>query len=78
MRIAIDASRTARPELTGTEIYSLYLLRTLLARPARHDYVLYFNQPPAPGLLPRASTAEKRVVPLRRLWTHVRLAAALA
>lgn len=78
MHIAIDASRITLARLTGTERYALELLRALiihnegLTQP--HRLVLYFRSAPSPDLLPTARWAEQRVIPFRRLWTHVRLA----
>jgi glycosyltransferase involved in cell wall biosynthesis len=72
MLIGIDASRTTTARRTGTETYSLYLIRELLALNRRHHVRLYFNQPPPPGLIP--GDADLRVIPFPRLWTHGRLA----
>ena len=71
MLIGIDASRATAAQRTGTETYSLHLIRELLALGKGHRFRLYFNQPPAPGLFPDAS--EMRVMPFARLWTHARL-----
>ncbi|MBI3286479.1 MAG: glycosyltransferase family 4 protein, partial [Chloroflexi bacterium] len=72
MLIGIDASRATRPQRTGTENYSLHLLRHLLARGGGHRFRLYFNQPPPPDLFP-GDDWEMRAIPLPRLWTHLRL-----
>jgi glycosyltransferase involved in cell wall biosynthesis len=76
MRIGIDASRATRRYRTGPENYSLHLLRALLTHERakeRHEFVLYFNEPPESGLLPEAPHVTCRVLPFPRLWTHVRL-----
>ena len=72
MIIGIDASRATAARRTGTENYSLHLIRELLALDdAGHRFRLYFNQAPPPDLsLPGA---ERRVIPFPRLWTHLRL-----
>jgi glycosyltransferase involved in cell wall biosynthesis len=75
MDIGIDASRAARRERTGTENYSLHLIRALLDLESPHRFRLYFNQRPAANLFPHSPQAEWRVIPFARLWTHVRLAA---
>lgn len=72
MLIGIDASRATRPQRTGTENYSLHLLRHLLATGGGHRFRLYFNQPPPPDLFPGGDW-EMRAIPLPRLWTHLRL-----
>ncbi len=75
MIIGVDASRSTAVHRTGTEGYSLHLIRALLSLPAPHRYRLYFNAAPAPGLFPAGQNSECRVISLPRLWTHLRLAA---
>lgn len=78
MLIGIDASRALGARRTGTENYSLQLIRHLVARKTPHCFRLYCNRPPPPGLFelrkrsPQANL-EIRVLNLPRLWTHVRL-----
>lgn len=71
MLVGIDASRTTAARRTGTENYSLHLIRELLALAEDHYFRLYFNQAPAHDLLPGG--AEWRIMPFPRLWTHIRL-----
>jgi glycosyltransferase involved in cell wall biosynthesis len=71
MLIGVDASRAVAARRTGTENYSFYLIRELLALDEAHRFRLYFNQAPPWDLLPGA--AEWRVMPFPRLWTHLRL-----
>lgn len=75
--IGIDASRTVRPNRTGTENYALHLTRAMLNAPNRHRYRLYFNDPPPAGLFPERAHSEHRCIPWSRLWTHLRLSAEL-
>ncbi len=71
MLVGIDASRAAVARRTGTENYSLHLIRGLLALDDAHRYRLYFNQPPPQDLFgPRP---EQRILRFPRLWTHVAL-----
>jgi len=70
MRIGIDASRAAVARRTGTESYSLNLIRGLLDCGPAHDFILYFRDAPRPGLF---SGGTHRVIPFPRLWTHARL-----
>jgi glycosyltransferase involved in cell wall biosynthesis len=72
MLIGIDASRATAVRRTGTENYSLNLIRELLAQDQDRRYRLYFNQAPAADLFPAG--ADWRVIPFPRLWTHLRLA----
>jgi glycosyltransferase involved in cell wall biosynthesis len=73
MHVGIDASRATRAQRTGTEGYSLNLLRALLTLDASLDYTLYFNTPPQPGLLPQRDNVQQRIISFPRLWTHLRL-----
>jgi len=73
MLIGIDASRAVAAERTGTENYSLFLIRALLQLDRQNQYRLYFNRPPAPDLIPTAANVEQRVMPFPRFWTHLRL-----
>ena len=85
MLIGIDASRTLRAQRTGTENYSLQVIRSLLGLGSAHRFRLYCHQAPPPGLFsppdraalpaPHAPAAELRAMPWPRLWTHLRLAA---
>ncbi|MBN1813192.1 MAG: glycosyltransferase family 4 protein [Anaerolineae bacterium] len=76
MLIGIDASRAVAAHPTGTEIYSKQLIQALLqseskrTEPARHQFRLYFRDPPAEGVFP---AADLRHIPFPRLWTHLRL-----
>ncbi|MBC8249028.1 MAG: glycosyltransferase family 4 protein [Anaerolineales bacterium] len=85
MLIGIDASRSVAQERTGTENYSLNLIRHLLALQSEHRYRLYFNRAPSFDLLAtcnlrsfaqaqdRPATCNLRIMPFPRLWTHLRL-----
>jgi glycosyltransferase involved in cell wall biosynthesis len=70
--IGIDASRSYRSPMTGTERYSRRLIEHLVN--LEHDqlrYRLYFNEsPPEDADL---DETDIRVIPSRRLWTHYRL-----
>jgi glycosyltransferase involved in cell wall biosynthesis len=71
--IGIDASRASAAQRTGTENYSLFLIRALLELDGTNQYLLYFNQPPQPQLFPAQPNATLHALPFPRLWTHVRL-----
>jgi glycosyltransferase involved in cell wall biosynthesis len=71
MLIGIDASRATAARRTGTENYSLHLIRNLLNLGGTHRFRLYFNQAPVPDLFPEG--VDQRALPFSRLWTHIRL-----
>jgi len=73
MLIGIDASRAVRSQRTGTENYSLFLIRALCRQAEGHTLRLYCSRPPAEGLFPECERAEWRIMPFPRFWTHVRL-----
>lgn len=76
MLIGIDASRAVTAQRTGTEAYAYRLIQALIPLTADkgHRLRLYFNQAPPSHLFPETEHVEKRVIPLPRLWTHLRLA----
>jgi glycosyltransferase involved in cell wall biosynthesis len=87
MLIGVDASRVARALRTGTEAYSLHLIRALIEAGCDHQFRLYTPAPLSADLeheLARIATSEEeeqvssryeeRVIPFPRLWTHLRLA----
>lgn len=76
MLIGVDASRATAARRTGTENYSLHLIRALLALGEAFRFRLYFNQPPLAGLLP--GSCDERIMPFPRLWTHLRLSVEMA
>ena len=75
MLVGVDASRITRRHRTGTENYSLHVLRELLARDTENAYRLYTSAPLAPRLLPTSKRVSTRVIALPRLWTQVGLSA---
>jgi len=73
--IGVDASRALVAQRTGTEAYSLHLVRAMLGAGSPHRFRLYLNAAPPVGLFPGHLCCELRVIPFPRLWTHVRLSA---
>ncbi len=77
MRLAIDASRTTVARVTGTERYAVEMIRALIRLNPAHALTLYFRDEPPHGLFPDSERVQMRVIPLARLWTHLRFAAEL-
>lgn len=77
MRIAVDASRTTLARRTGTENYAYQLLKALIQLDSGHQFTFYFRDVPPTGLFPDSPHLHQRVIPMRRMWTHLRFAAAL-
>ncbi len=73
MHIGIDASRAAVAARTGTEWYSLQVIRRLVTLDTEDTFTLYSRAPlpeEIPLSLPRVTA---RIMPFPRLWTHARL-----
>ena len=70
MLIGIDASRAVAARPTGTEVYSQRLLSALLELGSSHRFRFYLREAPPTDAFP---LAELRVIPLPRLWSHLRL-----
>lgn len=78
LRIGIDASRAAVAKHTGTEAYSLAIIRALLALDTPHRWQLYLRElPPAHWLDSPRDDVVQTVVRPRRLWTHFGLSGQL-
>src|SRR5438067_4897656 len=73
MLIGVDASRITRRQRTGTENYSLEVLRHLLAIDHENAYRLYLREVLPRGLLEPTSRTSTKVIRLPRLWTQVGL-----
>lgn len=76
MLIGIDASRAVTAQRTGTETYSLHLIRALLNLGSGHRFRLYING--RANLSSPYTEVEIRSIPFPRLWTHLRLSAEMA
>jgi glycosyltransferase involved in cell wall biosynthesis len=70
MLIGIDASRATIEQRTGTEGYSLHIIRGLIEQGGEHRFRLYFRDTPEDGLVPEQDNIEKRVIIRHRMWTH--------
>lgn len=75
LRIGIDASRATPARRSGTEAYSLGIIRALLELDSPHDWRLYLRDTPPPDLFPAA--VSRSIIRPRRLWTHIGLSAEL-
>ncbi len=73
MLIGIDASRATVTQRTGTEGYSLHIIRGLVAEGSEHRFRLFFRDDPPADLVPPSDNVEQRVIRRPRLWTHTGL-----
>lgn len=77
MLIAIDASRAVKAQPTGTELYSARLIEYLAKIDEENTYYLYTPTPPPADYPKLPANFQWKVIPFRRLWTHLRLSWAL-
>lgn len=73
MIIGIDASRATVRQRTGTEGYSLHIIRGMIEQGTEHRFRLYFRDDPPADLFPDQGNVEIDVIRHRRLWTHMAL-----
>lgn len=73
MTIGIDASRALRPIKTGTEWYSVEIIRHLVALDKTNHYILYSQKPAEAPLLDLPENVSWRIMPFPRGWTLFRL-----
>lgn len=73
MLIGIDASRATVAQRTGTEGYSLQVIRGLIAQGGEHRFRLYFRDRPPHDLVTQQDNVDVQVIVRRRLWSHMGL-----
>lgn len=75
MLIGIDASRANLAERTGTEWYSLEIIRALVQQRSDDRFILYLQAPPLPELKDLGPNVDHRVLrwPPKFLWSQLRL-----
>src|SRR5688572_311471 len=76
--IGIDGSRLAIGDRTGTETYTAEILRALAEVATDDDLIVYLNDHRLPSDCAVSARVRVRPMPVRRLWTHVRLSAEMA
>jgi glycosyltransferase involved in cell wall biosynthesis len=76
--IGIDASRAVIARRTGTERYSLEIIRALIDVAPTDEFIVYFNQPPSSAHFPRSERVRWRIMPAPRFWTVGRLSIEMA
>jgi glycosyltransferase involved in cell wall biosynthesis len=77
MRIAVDANPLTRAVRTGTEMYTLELLRALARQDSSNDYALYASTPAPPSDLHLPPNFAWHYLAPARAWSHRRLGPAL-
>ncbi len=73
MLIGIDTSRTTKPRLTGTEYYSIEIIKNLAQIDRNNRYLLYAQLDPSERLGKLPTNFGTKVMPFPRLWSQIRL-----
>lgn len=73
MLIGIDTSRTTKPRLTGTEYYSIEIIKNLAQIDHSNQYLLYAQHDPSERLGKLPNNFQTKVMPFPKLWSQVRL-----
>jgi len=73
MLIGIDTSRTTKPKLTGTEYYSVEIIKQMLKIDSYDRFLLYSQLDPTPRLGKMPVNARIKLMPFPKLWTQIRL-----
>lgn len=73
MLIGIDTSRVTKPNLTGTEHYSIDIIRSLMALDSHNRYLLYAQRDPVPRLGALPPNFKTKIMPFPKFWSQIRL-----
>lgn len=73
MTIGIDTSRAVKPELTGTEYYSIELIKAISQIDQSNRFLLYSPKDTRKNLGILPSNFHTKVMPFPKLWSQVRL-----
>ena len=73
MIIGIDTSRTTKPRLTGTEYYSIEIIKHIADIDHANQYLLYAQSDPSLRLGKLPANFITKIMPFPRLWSQVRL-----
>lgn len=73
MTIGIDTSRVTKPHLTGTEYYSIEIIKAIAALDKTDQFILYSQKDPMPRLGELSANFKTKIMPFPRFWSQVRL-----
>lgn len=73
MTIGIDTSRVTKPQLTGTEYYSIEIIKAFAAIDEEDRFLLYAQKDPRPRLGTLPANFKTKVMPFGKLWSQIRL-----
>lgn len=73
MLIGIDTSRVTKPKLTGTEYYSVEIIKALSRIDQKDNFILYAQRDPSSRLGQLGDNFKTKVMPFPRFWSQIRL-----
>ena len=73
MKIGIDTSRVTKEHLTGTEYYSIELIKSFARLNETDQFLLYAPKDPRPNLGYLPNNFQTKIMPFPKLWSQVRL-----
>lgn len=73
MIIGIDTSRVTKPRLTGTEYYSIEIIKNLALINQTDKFLLYAQKDPMARLGTLGANFKAKVMPFPKFWSQVRL-----
>jgi len=73
MLIGIDASKVVKPFKTGTETYSVEIIKALAKIDRQNDYLLYTPKPLDNKLPDLGKNFKVKILPFGKFWTQIRL-----
>lgn len=73
MKIGIDTSRVTKEYLTGTEYYSIELIKSFARLNETDQFLLYAPKDPRPKLGPMPENFQTKIMPFPKLWSQLRL-----
>lgn len=73
MTIGIDTSRTTKERLTGTEYYSVEIIKALSRLDLDNQYILYAQKDPSARLGQLGDNFSTKIMPFPKFWSQIRL-----
>lgn len=73
MTIGIDTSRVTKPQLTGTEHYSIEIIKQIANLDKTDDFLLYAQRDPKPRLGDLSRNFRTKIMPFPKFWSQIRL-----
>jgi len=73
MLIGIDTSRVTKSQLTGTENYSIEIIKALSRIDDQDDFLLYAQTDTSPRLGDLGKNSHQKIMPFPKFWSQIRL-----